>query len=97
MIEYYSPRTQGITFPYQNATGVKTTGGNDIGNNVTGDVAIRKALNVGINREEIVDSVYKGHAVVEYSGVDHFKYANPNAVVKDNDKKTAKQILEEAS
>lgn len=96
LIEYYSPRAQGITFPYQNATGVKTTGGNDIGNNVTGDVAIRKALNVGINREEIVDSVYKGHAVVEYSGVDHFKYANPNAVVKDNDKEAAKQILEEA-
>ncbi|SFL23726.1 peptide/nickel transport system substrate-binding protein [Methanobrevibacter olleyae] len=96
LLEFYSPRAQGITFPYQNATGAKTTGGADVGNNVTGDSAIRKALNVGINREEIVDSVYKGHAVVEYSGVDHQKYANPNAIVKDNDQEAAKKILDDA-
>lgn len=96
LVELNSTRAQGLSLPYQNATGLKTTGGNDVGNNVTGDIAIRKALNIGINREEIVDSVYKGHAKVQYSGVDHQKYANPNAVVKDNDQKVAKQILEDA-
>ncbi|MCQ2971007.1 MAG: ABC transporter substrate-binding protein [archaeon] len=96
LVEFFSPRAQGITLPYQNATGEKTTGGNDVGNNVTGDVAIRQALNVGINREEIVDSVYKGHALVETSGIDHQKYNNPNAIIKDNNPKAAKKILDDA-
>lgn len=95
LTEYYSPRAQGISLPYLNDTGLTTDGGNPVGNNVTADKSIRQALNVGINREEIVNSVYKGHAVIDYSGVDNQLYANPNAVVKDNDINAAKKILED--
>jgi peptide/nickel transport system substrate-binding protein len=96
LVDYSSPRAQGIALPYLNDTGLKTEGGNPVGNNVTGDPAIRKALNVGINREEIVKSVYKGHAKVEYTGVDSQKYGNPIGKIKDNNPEEAKKILEDA-
>ena len=53
-------------------------------------------MNIGINRSEIVDSVYSGYGHVEYSGVDSRDYGNPEATVKDGDIEGAKNILEEA-
>lgn len=50
-------------------------------------------LNVGINREEIVKSVYKGHAKVEYTGVDSQKYGNPIGKIKTIIQKKLKRFL----
>lgn len=95
-VELKSPRAQGVSLPYMNDTGIKTDQGNPVGNNVTGDPAIRKALNIGINREEIVNTVYQGHASVDYTGVDNLPYANPEGKIKDNNPEEAKQILTNA-
>ena len=51
-------RAQGISLPYQPDTGITTEEGDPVGNNVTADDSIRKALNVGINRSEIVATTY---------------------------------------
>lgn len=96
LVDYDSPRAQGVSLPYINDTGIKTAEGDPVGNNVTADPAIRKALNVGINRQEIIDSVYKGHGTPEYSGVDSLPYANNASKVTDNNVDQAKQILSEA-
>ena len=39
------------------------------GNNVTGDPAISEALNIGINREELVNGALNGYGNVSYTGV----------------------------
>ncbi|MDO5851339.1 MAG: ABC transporter substrate-binding protein [Methanobacteriaceae archaeon] len=89
-------RAQGISLPYINDTGLKTADGNPIGNNVTSDIAIRKALNIGLNRQEIVDNVYHKFGSPEYSGVDSRDYGNSNATISDNNIEEAKKTLDEA-
>ena len=97
LVEFESPRAQGLSLPYLPDTGMKTAdAGSPVGNNVTSDPAIRKALNIGINREAIVDSVYKGFGKPEYTGVDSLPFANEQAKIKDNNPDEAKKILDEA-
>ena len=88
-------RAQGISLPYQPDTGITTEEGDPVGNNVTADDSIRKALNVGINRSEIVTTTYSGHGAPEYTGVDSRDYGNPDAIVADENISEAKRILEE--
>ena len=70
-LEYFdSIDVRGISLPTQNNTG-KTIGEDNItyGNNVTADPAIREALNVGINRQKLVDGSLNGFGNVSYNGV----------------------------
>jgi peptide/nickel transport system substrate-binding protein len=94
-VEKSAGRAQGVSLPYLNDTGIVTNDSYKVGNNVTADKAIREALNVGINRKEMVDSVFAGHATPEYTGVDTRVYANPDAKVQDGDVEKAKQILKD--
>ena len=95
LVEFESPRAQGFSLPYLPDTGLTTAdAGSPIGNNVTSDPAIRKALNIGINRQEIVESVYKGFGKPEYTGVDSLPFANEQAKITDNQPDEAKKILE---
>ncbi|WP_455645414.1 ABC transporter substrate-binding protein [Methanosphaera sp.] len=96
LIEYDSPRAQGLSLPFMNNTGLTTDQGNPVGNNVTADLAIRKALNIGIDRQSIIDSVYKGHGKIDYTGADSQLFANEEAKITDNNTEEAKQILENA-
>ena len=92
-VEKSAGRAQGVSLPYLEDTGIVTNDSYKVGNNVTADKAIREALNVGIDRQSIVDSVFAGHASPEYTGVDTREYANPDAKVQDADVERAKQIL----
>ncbi|MBF4469117.1 MAG: ABC transporter substrate-binding protein [Methanobrevibacter arboriphilus] len=96
LINLPSGRAQGVSFPMLNDTGLKTEKGDKIGNNVTADPAIRKALNIGINRQKIVDEVYYGFGAVEQTGVDQRDYSNPDAKVNDSNITEAKKILDDA-
>ena len=96
LINYTSPRAQGLSLPYLNNTGLTTDNGHAVGNNVTADKAIREALNIGIDRTSIINSVYKGYGKAEYSGVDSQVYANNDSKVTDNNPQEAKNILEQA-
>ena len=89
-------RAQGVSLPYVPDTGITTENGDPVGNNVTSDKAIRQALNIGINRTEIVESVYSGYGAPEYTGVDSRDFGNPNAAVEDGNVEEATRILEEA-
>jgi peptide/nickel transport system substrate-binding protein len=77
-------------------TGEKSLQGDPIGNNVTADIAIRKALNVGIDRKAILDGVLYGKGDVEYTGVDQRDFGNPEAKITDSNPQEAKKILEDA-
>jgi len=82
--------------PMQNNTGEKSLKGDPIGNNVTADIAIRKALNLGIDRKALLEGVIYGKGDVEYTGVDQREFGNPEARIKDSNVEEAKKILENA-
>lgn len=87
---------RGISFPMQPDTGEKSEDGYAIGNNVTSDIAIRKALNIGIDRQTLVDGALNGQGEEEFTGVDKLPWGNREAIFKDGDVDAAKQILSDA-
>ncbi|MGB9133273.1 MAG: ABC transporter substrate-binding protein [Methanosarcina sp.] len=91
-----SSRALGVSFPIQYKTGEKSIQGDPIGNNVTADIAIRKALNAGIDRKAILQGVLYGKGDVEYTGVDQRDFGNPEAKITDSNPEEAKKILEDA-
>ncbi len=86
---------RGLTLPVVPAQGKKTEGGYPIGNNVTSDIAIRKALSYGIDREKLVDEVLNGYGTPAYTESDGMPWFNEESIVK-YDVEKAKELLEEA-
>ncbi|GED68645.1 ABC transporter substrate-binding protein [Brevibacillus reuszeri] len=86
---------RGILFPFVKA-GEKTKDGIPIGNDVTADIAIRKAINIAIDRKKLVDGIFEGFGTPAYSVADGMPWYNPETVVQDGDLKQAKQILSDA-
>lgn len=66
-----------------------------VGNDVTSDVAIRQAINIGINREEMIDNVLGGYGTPAYSVCDKLPWYNADAEV-EYDLEGAKKILDDA-
>lgn len=69
--------------------------GNIIGNNVTSDYAVRKALNIGIDRKTIIQNALNGIGVPAYGRVDALPWNNTPGF-EDNRVDEAKALLEEA-
>ncbi|WP_426211906.1 ABC transporter substrate-binding protein [Pseudomonas sp. TWR2-1-1] len=90
-----SVENRGIVLP-TTRSGEKDAHGYPIGNDVTADVAIRKAINYAINRQLLADQILEGHAISAYTGVQGLPWDNPDAAFKDGDIAKAKQILDEA-
>ncbi|WP_227729548.1 ABC transporter substrate-binding protein [Yersinia proxima] len=90
-----SVENRGIVFPTTPA-GKKDAQGYPIGNDVTADVAIRRAINYAIDRQLLADQIMEGHAIPAYSGVQGLPWNNPDSAIKDGDIETARQILEQA-
>lgn len=86
---------RGIVFPFVEE-GEETEDGAPIGNDVTADIAIRKAIDIGVDREALVDGVLEGFGTPAYSVADNLPWWNPDTEVTDNDIEGAKQILEDA-
>lgn len=86
---------RGITLPVVPDEGKTTEEGYPIGNNVTSDISIRKALSYGINRQRLVDEVLNGYGTPAYTESDGMPWFNEKSVV-EYDIEKAKQILEEA-
>lgn len=93
MVSLSSIDARGITFPMQPDTGKKTENGYSIGNNVTSDPAIRKALNIGIDRQALIDGALNGQGEEEFTGVDKLPWGNKEAIFEDGNVDEAKKIL----
>ncbi|MDR2623591.1 MAG: ABC transporter substrate-binding protein [Methanobrevibacter sp.] len=92
----HSIDTRGISLPYIPDNGTKTSEGHPLGNNVTSDIAIRKALNYGISRQALIDGPLNGHGLKSFDGVPStLPWYNPDATVEDGKIDEAKQILED--
>ncbi|WP_064607363.1 ABC transporter substrate-binding protein [Streptobacillus moniliformis] len=88
---------RGLSLPYLKK-GVVTSSNNGypVGNDVTSDPAIRRALNVGFDRQKVIDTVLNGHGKPAYSLVDNLPFWNPDSLIKTNDIELAKKILDDA-
>lgn len=87
---------RGIMFPTVAAQGKQTEEGFDLGNSVTADPAIRKAVNIAINRQQLVDGVLGGHGVPAWGVADNLPWDNAEHRLSDNDMEGAKKLLQQA-
>lgn len=86
---------RGLVFPMVPDEGKKDAGGYPIGNDVTADIAIRKAINLGLDRQALVDAVLLGHGTPAYGPADDLPWSNPEARVSE-DLDAAKALLDAA-
>ena len=86
---------RGITFPVLPEEGKTTEDGYKIGNNVTSDLAVRKAMSYGIDRDRIISEALNGFAHPAYSECDGLPWWNEEDVI-ETDVDYAVQLLEEA-
>ncbi|RKN86021.1 ABC transporter substrate-binding protein [Paenibacillus ginsengarvi] len=86
---------RGIVFPYVKSGG-KTKDGYPIGNDVTADPAIRKAINTAIDRKALVQGVLEGYGTPAYTVNDGLPWYNPSAATPDADPAGAKKQLTDA-
>jgi len=79
-------------------SGNTTEQGDPMGNDVTSDLAIRKALTIGLNRQAIVDDVLEGYGEPIFDMFAKFPWgiADEVANIKDGDVEAAKKILDDA-
>ena len=77
------------------ATAAEEIDGVTYGNDFTSDVEVRRAINIGIDREEMIQNVLNGYGTPAYSVCDKMPWYNEEAEVEyDLDK--AEEILETA-
>lgn len=96
-MEYFdSIDVRGISLPTQMDEGKVSEDNVTIGNNVTGDPAIREALNIGIDREALLEGALNGFGDVNYNGVADQLAWSFNSTFKDGQVDQAKQVLEQA-
>lgn len=77
------------------AAGTVDANGNPLGNDLTADVRVRRAINVAIDRNEMIEHVLNGYGSPAYSVCDKMPWYNP-ASETEYDLGTAKALMEEA-
>ena len=71
------------------------SGGRTVGNDFTSDVLVRRAVNIGIDRQEMIDHVLNGHGSPAYSVCDQLPWYNEASEV-EYDPEGAAALLDEA-
>ncbi|TDF95972.1 ABC transporter substrate-binding protein [Paenibacillus piri] len=83
---------RGLTFPYVKSGG-RTKEGYPIGNDVTAEISIRKAINTALDRKALVQGVLEGYGTPAYTVNDGLPWFNPGSVIADADMAGAQKIL----
>ncbi len=92
LLEVASVDNRGINLPTVEAS---EKDGKTVGNDVTSDIAVRRAINIGIDREEMIENVLNGYGSPAYSVCDQMPWYSEDSQV-EYDLEGAKQILEDA-
>lgn len=87
---------RGICLPTLPVGAVTREDGKMVGNYVTSDIAIRKAVNLAIDRQLMVDGVLNGYGQKAYTECDNAPWGNPEAAFDDNNPEEAAKVLESA-
>lgn len=83
---------RGLSFPM---TAPGAVNGETVGNDVTSDLAIRRAVNLGVDREQLVEVALNGYGRPAYGPADGLPWSNPDAAVA-HDPDGARALLDEA-
>jgi peptide/nickel transport system substrate-binding protein len=95
LVRVTSVDNRGIMFPCQPTTHPDSNG-RPVGNDVTADPAIRRAINYAVDRQALVQGVLNGFGTPAYGSVSHLPWEEPATRFKDNDLEKAKALLKEA-
>ena len=87
---------RGLMFPMVPDEGRTTEAGHPVGNDVTADPAIRRAVNVALDREALVALALAGNGRPAYGPVDGLPWDNPQAHLPGGDPDAAMAVLEAA-
>ncbi|MBX9469132.1 MAG: ABC transporter substrate-binding protein [Rhizobium sp.] len=86
---------RGIVFPMARDEGRVVGEGTKVGNDVTADPAIRRAVNLGIDRNQLIEVALLGHGSPAAGPADGLPWSNPDAAPAF-DPEQAKSVLDEA-
>ena len=98
VIDIPSIECYGVCFPMIQNEGKTAADGAVMGNNVTSDIAIRKALNKAVDRQKILDGVLNGYGSVSTTGLEKMPWLNTETVMEPSeygDIEGAKNVLAE--
>ncbi|BBO82391.1 ABC transporter substrate-binding protein [Desulfosarcina ovata subsp. sediminis] len=84
---------RGICFPCLPPQNWQSPQGYPVGNPVTADSAIRKAINHAVNRQELVEGILEGFGSPAHGPVNMLPWDQPDSAIRDNNPETARQIL----
>lgn len=89
--------SRGISLPCIKAGATKEDGGEDFpaGNDVTCNLELRRAVNLGVNRDVMIENVLNGYGTKAFSVSDGMPWYNPQMEV-EFDLEAAKKELEDA-
>lgn len=89
----------GVAFPMQPDEGKTAQDGAQIGNAVTCDEAVRKAFNMAVDRQKMVDGILNGYGTISTTGLEKMPWLNEDTVPDASglgDVDGAKALLEDA-
>lgn len=93
LLAFASVDNRGFNLPAITAT--TNAAGTAVGNDFTSDVNVRRAINIGIDREQMIENVMYGYGTAAYSVCDGMPWYNPEAEVA-HDLEGALALLDEA-
>ncbi len=85
-----------LSLPTLPQAGRTNAAGGPIGNDVTADVAVRRAINVAVDRQALVDGVLGGFGSPAYGPVDAAPWFEPSTAIEDADPAAAEAMLDAA-
>lgn len=94
LASYASVDNRGFNLPAIPA-GEVNENGVPVGNDFTSDVLVRRALNIGVDRQEMIDNVLNGYGTPAYSVCDQMPWYNEDSQVA-YDPEGAAALLDEA-
>ena len=97
LLNCVSVDSRGISLPTIAAGATKKQTGEEYpaGNDVTQDLALRRAINYGVNRQTLIDNVLNGYGEVAYSVSDNMPWSSDDMRC-GQDISHAKELLDEA-
>ena len=98
LVAYDTVDSRGISLPCVPSGGTKIVDGDmayAAGNDVTCDIAVRRAINRGVDRQAVIDHVINGYGELAYSVSDGMPWSSADMQV-DFDREGAAALLDEA-
>jgi peptide/nickel transport system substrate-binding protein len=75
LLDYETVDNRGLNLP-------ATAKDGSVGNDFTSDIAVRKAINIGLNREAMIGNVLNGYGTPAFSVCDKMPWFNPDTAVE---------------